>query len=414
MRARFSAIGPGIAIAATGVGAGDLLAAMIAGAEVGPVLLWAIAWGALLKFVLNEGIARWQLGTGEAFLEGWFARTPRWAQLYFMTYLGLWGIIVAAGLMSACGVAAQALTAWGRPAPWAIAHSLLCLALVLRGSYASFETIMRWLVGIMFVTLVGSLVLLRPESSALVTGLVVPRMPSGSAAALLSLMGGVGGSVTLLSYGYWIREKGWRGKESLAKVQLDLATGYLLTGIFGMAVLSLASIALADHRGVFPAGSAGLVVCADAIGAAAARDLGPSAGPVLRFLFLVGVWGAVATSTLGVWQGVPYLFSDAWGAFRRKPAGRVDPRGRRYRLGLLYLALPPMLLLIAERPVWMIRTYTLTSALFMPLLASSLLWMNGNSEWVGTLRAGRLARGALGAVLLLFCAILFRKVLDLL
>jgi hypothetical protein len=33
------------------------------------VLLWAVAVGAFFKFVLNEGIARWQLATGSTALE---------------------------------------------------------------------------------------------------------------------------------------------------------------------------------------------------------------------------------------------------------------------------------------------------------------------------------------------------------
>jgi Mn2+/Fe2+ NRAMP family transporter len=414
LRQRLSQLGPGIAIAATGVGAGDLLAAMIAGAEVGTVLLWAIVWGALLKFALNEGIARWQLATGETFLEGWFARTPRALQLCFLGYLALWGFIVAAGLMSACGVAAQALTGVGSNAAWAIAHSLTCAGLVLVGGYAQFEKIMRVMVGLMFVSLVTSLVLLRPDLGALLRGLVLPQMPANSAAVLLALMGGVGGSVTLLSYGYWIREREWKTESATGTVRADLALGYALTGIFGVAMLSLSAIALADHAGEFPKGSAGLVICAQAVGDAASRSLGPGAGPMLRGVFLVGIWSAVATSTLGVWQGVPYLFADAWGAYRREPAAPVEPRAKRYRLALLYLAVPPMILLAVGRPVWMIRLYTLTSGLFMPVLALSLLWMNNRQDWVGSLRNGTLARSALVLALLLFAAILFRQTLDLL
>ena len=43
---------------------GDLMSALIAGARHGTALLWVIALGAVLKFALNEGVARWQLATG--------------------------------------------------------------------------------------------------------------------------------------------------------------------------------------------------------------------------------------------------------------------------------------------------------------------------------------------------------------
>ena len=63
--------GPGLVVAATGIGSGDVVAATVGGARYGVVLLWAIAVGAFFKFVLNEGIARWQLATGTSLLAGW-------------------------------------------------------------------------------------------------------------------------------------------------------------------------------------------------------------------------------------------------------------------------------------------------------------------------------------------------------
>lgn len=51
-----SVIGPGILVAATGVGAGDLATATLSGATLGCGVLWAVIVGAGLKFVLNEGL----------------------------------------------------------------------------------------------------------------------------------------------------------------------------------------------------------------------------------------------------------------------------------------------------------------------------------------------------------------------
>ena len=49
-------IGPGLLVAATGVGAGDLATASIAGSKLGVTILWAVLLGAFLKFVLTEGL----------------------------------------------------------------------------------------------------------------------------------------------------------------------------------------------------------------------------------------------------------------------------------------------------------------------------------------------------------------------
>jgi len=68
-RGWIAAVAPGILIAATGVGAGDLLTGSLAGSAVGLVILWAAAVGAVVKWFLNEGIARWQMATGTTLLE---------------------------------------------------------------------------------------------------------------------------------------------------------------------------------------------------------------------------------------------------------------------------------------------------------------------------------------------------------
>ena len=54
-------LGPGFVVAATGVGAGDLIAASVAGRRYGLAVLWIVVVGAALKWVLNDGVARWQL-----------------------------------------------------------------------------------------------------------------------------------------------------------------------------------------------------------------------------------------------------------------------------------------------------------------------------------------------------------------
>ena len=405
-------VGPGLAIAATGVGAGDLLAAMLAGASFGTALVWVIVVGAALKFGLNEGVARWQLATGTTLLEGW-CRYLGWPiKAYFLVYLVLWSFIVAGGLMSACGVAAHALWPVLSIRSWGIAHSLVALALVAAGRYILFEKVMKLLIGLMTLTLLASVAMVGPDLGSVLRGLV-PTLPPGSAAATLSLMGGVGGSVTLLAYGYWIREKGWRGSDSLGMVRIDLTVGYVLTGLFGIAMLLLAAAVLGGS-GSIPEGSESLIVCGDAIRDATTQRFGATAGGAAAMVFLVGVWGAIFTSTLGVWNGVPYIFADFLNTLRGSYGEKVNTKGPTYRGFLLFLALPPMALLFLDRPIWIIKIYTLTGGLFMPLLAGTLLWLNSRRSLVGEMRNRSVATGTLVLALALFVLIAMRQLADIL
>ncbi|MGB5677768.1 MAG: Nramp family divalent metal transporter, partial [Gammaproteobacteria bacterium] len=143
------AIGPGIVIAATGVGAGDLIAASVSGARYGTAILWAAVVGAIIKYVINENLARWQLVTGTTLLEAWVQRLPRFVSLYFMVYLLLWSFIVAGALISATGLAAHAIIPAVSVELWGIIHSLLALIIVWRGAYRHIEIIMKLLIAIM-------------------------------------------------------------------------------------------------------------------------------------------------------------------------------------------------------------------------------------------------------------------------
>jgi Mn2+/Fe2+ NRAMP family transporter len=405
-------IGPGLAVAATGVGAGDLLAAMLAGAEFRETLLWVIVIGALLKFALNEGVARWQLATGTTLIEGWGAHIGIVFQIGFLIYLVVWSLIVAGGLMSACGVAAHALVPSIGIGIWGVLHSIAALILVWFGRYDRFEATMKALIALMVLTLLASVVLVGPDLARVLRGLLIPKLPAGSATTVLSLMGGVGGSVTMLSYGYWIRQKGWNGRSWITTVRRDLGIGYLLTAIFGAAMLVLAATALVGLGGM-PAGSEGLVACADALEEGASGRFGETIAEIARATFLIGLWAAVFTSTLGVWQGVPYLFADFIQVLKKR-TGKVDETTWTYRGYLLFLALPPMLLLVLDRPVWIIKLYTLTGGLFMPFLAASLLWLTTKNTLMGGLRTGKLSLAAMIAALGLFAAIAVRQIVDLL
>ncbi|MFQ5640440.1 MAG: Nramp family divalent metal transporter [bacterium] len=398
LRGYFSLLGPGIAVAATGIGAGDMVAAAVSGSRYGFAIVWAAAVGALMKYVLNEGLARWQLATGTTLLEGWVQRLGRWVQVYFLVYLTLWSFVVAGALISACGLAAHAIAPGLSVAVWGVIHSICAAAIVLIGGYRHFESLMKIFIGLMFVTILGCALAVSPPTTTISATITRAAVPAGSAKFILGVIGGVGGSLTLLAYGYWIRERQWHGPGYKNTVRIDLSLSYILTGIFGVAIMVLAAKILHEH-GLTVEGSSGVIRMASL--------LSSILGPVGHWAFLLGFWGAVTTSMIGVWQGVPYLFCDFVGLIKRLPADErqaiVNTRSVWYRGYLFWLAAPPMLVLLLGRPVWMIVIYSVIGALFMPFLAGTLLYMNSRRDWVGQeLRNGWFTIGALVLSLLLF------------
>ena len=403
MLQRLRNIGPGIVIAATGLGAGDLIAASVAGASYGTALLWAAVIGAIMKFALNEGLARWQLATGTTLLEGWVHRLPRIVSIYFFIYLLLWTFVVAGALIAATGLAAHAIYPGLSVAQWGSTHSLLALILVLTGRYALLEAVMKLFIGLMLLVVLVCAALVLPDTGEILGGMFIPSIPDGSVLFIFGVIGGVGGSVTLLCYGYWIRERGWNRPADMAQSRVDLAAAYILTGLFGIAVMIIAA-------GVNPE-----VITGKKMALSVARHLESIVGPVGMWCFLIGFWSAVFSSMLGVWQGVPYIFSDFVQQYVQRPdtPSRVNTRSMAYRGYLLYIALPPILLLqVVDGPVWMVILYSVAGAFFMPLLAGLLLYMNNRRGWVQGLRNGPLANSLLLASLLVFGLLLAEKLAE--
>src|SRR5687768_6176964 len=234
--------GPGLVVAATGIGSGDVVAATVGGARYGVVLLWAIAVGAFFKYVLNEGIARWQLATGRTALEGWAEYLPAWVKFYFGAYLVLWTVAVTAALTNATGLGIANLTGGRISQPWgAVLHSLFGFVFVLLGGYSGFEKLMKTLVGVMGFSILICSAMTFQDPAGVLRGTFVPTIPGGAGLYVLSIIGGIGGSITMLSYNYWMREEKISGAEQLGYVRGDIAVAYLFTAIFGMAIMMIAN-----------------------------------------------------------------------------------------------------------------------------------------------------------------------------
>jgi Mn2+/Fe2+ NRAMP family transporter len=383
-------IGPGLLVAATGVGAGDLATGALAGARLGTAVLWAVLLGAFIKFVLTEGLARWQLATDSTILEGTrkhFGSVTIWL---FLAYLCVWSFLVGGALMSACGIAAHAIfdltgDATRDKQVYGIIHSGLAVVLVCIGGYRLFEKAMRICIGVMFATVLVAAVAVKPDWGAVLSGLVVPVIPELNGPGLkwtIGLMGGVGGTVTVLCYGYWIREENRRGLGELKTCRIDLMAGYLVTAVFGLCMVILGSELSIDE------GSKGarLIV---ALGDNLHDAIGGGFGTTAKWAFLLGAWGAIASSMLGVWQSVPYLFADCWRLTRKggsadsKDDADIPPeRHPIYRRSLIAIAIFPAALLFVDFTKVQL-TYAIVGAVIMPLLALALLCLNGTDSKIG-------------------------------
>ena len=377
--------GPGILVAATGVGAGDITAAGFSGSQLGTAVLWAVLVGAFFKFVMAEGLTRWQLVTGTTLLEGMARHMGKWTGWLFFPYFILWTFFVSANLMGGCGVTMHAILPVFESAShgkivFGIISSILGLILIERGGFHIFQRLMAVCIGIMSVTVIASAILLAPDWGEIIKGLLIPSIPDakeGGIAWTLALIGGVGSTVTILCYGYWIAEVNRKGIAMLSLCRLDLAAGYLTITLFGIAMVIIGTTL--DTTG---SGADLIVEIGD--------TLEISLGPIGRWAFLLGALGAVFSSILGVWQSVPYLFADILRLFftSEKPSEStstdvlIDTKSLPYRSYLYAIASIPMLGLFFQFKEVQ-KFYGVIGATFLPLLTVVLLVLNNKKRLLG-------------------------------
>jgi Mn2+/Fe2+ NRAMP family transporter len=369
--------GPGLVVAATGIGSGDVVSATVGGARYGVVLLWAIAVGAFFKFVLSEGIARWQLATGQTVVEGWASYLPAWVKVYFAAYLVLWTVAVSAALTNATGLGIANLTGGAVSQSWgAVAHSLIGFVLVWFGGYDRFEKLMKVLVGLMGFSILICAALTMTNPGPAFEGLFIPTIPPDGGRYVLSLIGGIGGSITMLSYNYWMREEKMEGAQYLTYVRGDIGVAYVFTAVFGLSIMLIA------NRAFFMAGAT--ITDAQAV-PKMAEMLGSILGPFGVYAYSVGFWAAVSAALFGVWQSVPYLYADLYGIWKGlSPDARArvtHVTGTPYRVALVFITLVPLPFAFTGRPISIIVTYTIVGSLFVPFLAGTLLYLNNRVAW---------------------------------
>ncbi|MFD4018101.1 Nramp family divalent metal transporter [Streptomyces sindenensis] len=428
-------IGPGIVVAATGVGAGDLVATLIAGSKFGYTLMWAAVIGCVVKISLAEAAGRWHLATGRTLFDGWRSLGP-WTTVYFAIYVVVWGFIYGATAMSSSALPIVALFPDGPGLKfWAIVTGLIGLLFVWFNRYAVFEKAMTILIGIMFVVVMYVAIRVVPDVGASFAGLL-PALPDGSLLYTLGLIGGVGGTITMAAYGYWVNAKGWSNSSWMRVMRLDNRVAYITTGLFVVAMLIVGAELLHASQTALTSGDRGLVdlgrVLEDRFGAGTAK------------LFLVGFFATSFSSLIGVWHGVSLMFADFVERFRA-PAGPASPvisetseasgasevsevseeehagpavtarqqRSLPFRSYLLWLTFPPMTLLWLDQPFGLVIAYGVLGAFFMPFLALTLIWLLNSSRTPGEWRNGWVSNGMLALSGLLFIVLCVQQVRDL-
>jgi Mn2+/Fe2+ NRAMP family transporter len=321
------AFGPGIVVALSWVGTGDLIDNSVAGGNYGYALLWVLPLSLVFRFVFVNALGKYPLYNVQrdpSIVRG-IARThPAFGWLMLVSFV-LYTHILLAFTLSGVGVALEGLfgglpTFW-----WSVIGALSVFAVTLKGAYRLIERIFKVILALMVLTFVVGIVLVGINWGELVKGFAF-ELPAqqglfDSGLVASSLVLATLGSMANLFYPEFLREKGWTTPAHRRVQQYDLLFGTAVVLFLGVAVWAIGAEVLFGKQGVSDAGD-----IADALGTA----VGP-AGP---YIFYLGLLGAAWTTVAGSLFALAKMVVEALHVVRpgrgeRYPDGRTsDPAYR--------------------------------------------------------------------------------------
>lgn len=408
-RGRIAILGPGLILAAGGVGAGDLISALTGSARFGMTILWAAVLGVVLKYAVVEALARLYMTTGSTILRS-VRDVGRWLSALFLLFFLVMGLLYGAALSSLVGLAMRAMAPVLPVDAWSILLLLVAAAIVSIGRYYVFEKFMTGFVILAFIGVVGTAIFTVANLSdpARFTASMVPTFPSGSTLAVLAIVGGVGGTFSTATYGYYARDKGWRDTSWIPVMRFDVAVGYILTFLFAFALFTIGTEFLFTGGDTI-SGSQGLL--------ALSNPIGESISVAVGWLFLGGFFITVFDSTVSGLTNLSYLLADSLRVVRDIPeeeaARYTSQNSRWFRGALAYCTLPSIVIILIGEPVFLALLYAAFGALILPLLAIVLLRHLNGKHIEKKYRNKIMSNFFLGVALLLFVGLAGQELVGL-
>jgi len=408
-------IGPGLILAASIVGTGELINTVHAGAKAGFVILWLVLASCFIKVFVQIELGRHAMISGETTLTS-FYRLPGpgpvflwwWLVMMLATQAQISAMIGGTGycfhmllpgvsplVADAVGGAWPAAATYlqGRPEmPWAVLVTLVTAVLLVRGNYRFLERFLTFLVASFTFMTVGCIILLFWTDHAFGFGEVLYglsfHLPTDGEVVLVAFamvgITGVGAS-ELIFYPYWCIEKGYarsvgpndgssawlvRARGWLRVMKLDAWVSMIVYTVATVAFFLLGAAVLHGNTDGLPGNVGSMLktlidMYAPAIGSAAAS-----------VLIIFGGFAVLYSTLVSATAGNGRLTADFLRVNRFRPLRTPAERTFWVRLFCVaFCVLGLFLFVFFPNPVAMVMVGGFAQALTLPMVAAAAIFM---------------------------------------
>jgi Mn2+/Fe2+ NRAMP family transporter len=386
-------LGPGMILAASIVGSGELIATTTLGAQVGYTALWVILLSCLIKPIIQEELGRHTIVSGVTTL-GSFNRIPG-LKVFSVSWIVLaWAVMVLLTLLQVGAMFGGVAQVMHILVPavsvnlWVLVFLAVTLALLIGGRYDRIEGIAMVKVGLFtMLTILAAVLLMNMPKYFSWNGILHGfrfRLPGAGLSTAVAVLGITGvGTMELVIYPYWCVEKGYARFTGARDNSLDWqrrARGWIrvmrIDIVVSVFVYTIATVAF-YLLGAGVLHGMGLVPSSSEMIPTLSRIYTETLGAWALWLFYIGAIATLYGTIFAATAAHSRLFADLAQIMNRFKKG--DYRARvRYRNGFVVLltAIPVIFYLVFEAPVKMVVAGGLAQAMMLPVVSWATVYLH--------------------------------------
>jgi Mn2+/Fe2+ NRAMP family transporter len=384
-------IGPGMILAASIVGSGELIATTTLGAEVGYLALWIIVMSCLLKPAIQSEMGRYTIATGKTALAAFdLVPGPRWGVGWVVWMWAAMVLITMFQIGAMFAGVAQVLYSLvpGIPIPaWVLLLLGLTLWLLLGGGYDRVEHLATLKVGLftMLTFLCALLLTSKPQYfswTQIAEGFRF-QLPGGGLTTAVAVFGITGvGAAELFMYPYWCVEKGYArftGPRDGSPAWRERAFGWIkvmnVDIIASMIIYTVATIAfyllgagVLHSQGLLPKGNEMISVLS--------RMYTETLGPWALWLFYAGAIATLYGTIFAATAANSRVYADMVQLLGGYDKGDYATRVKwRKRFVVVLCLIPVGLFFLKVDPGHMVKIGGVAQAMMLPVIAGGTLYL---------------------------------------
>lgn len=361
--------GPGIFMIGAVIGTGSVSSLVVAGADHGMKLLWALMLSCLFFGVLLASMSRLTFASGKTFVSLASEHFGKVAGFYIVLAVTVSQFTSNIGVL---GIISEAFASWtGISFLWsAVFFCTLVYLLIFLGKYTAFERVLVVFVTILGLSFIIDSFFVHPTPKQVIMG-IIPSVPENGAMIVAAMVGTTLAGSVLVMRSFVITDKGWSIKD-LKHAERDAAMSALLIFVISAIVMACAAATL-YVRGIHVDQAIDM-----------AETLVPIAGKFAATIFVVGIISAGLSSAFPNALVSIWTISDFFGLSR-------DPKAIHFRiLAFIFCAAGLVAPIFGGKPVFLQIMSLAIQALFLPLLVLILLVLSNKSSVVGEFKSTRL------------------------